>query len=34
MTRRGWDFLVKHLLKATPPTAFELIDMKMSSADK
>jgi hypothetical protein len=26
MTRRGWDFLVKHLLGATPPNEFKLDD--------
>ena len=29
MTRRGWDFLVKHLQDVTPPAEFELIDIKM-----
>ena len=29
MTRRGWDFLVKHLLKATPPNEFELTDVAL-----
>ena len=29
MTRRGWDFLVKHLLKATPPNEFELTDFSL-----
>lgn len=27
MIRRGWDFLVRHLLQATPPKEFELTDV-------
>jgi hypothetical protein len=29
MTRRGWDFLVKHLLEITPPKEFSLTDASL-----